>query len=514
MGDGDPASEVRGRVLLLGVALAGLAYAAAGGLKFAEGTDPHAPRMALAVTVFVATAWLARAMPLGAASLLPLVLMPLLGVQSMGGVARSYAHPILWLFFGGFVLALAIEKWGLHRRLALKVISGIGMRPRRLVLGFMMAGLVLSMWISNTATSLMLLPIGWALVERVQEQEVLSAADGKRLGVALMLGIAYGCSIGGTATPIGTAPNLLFFREYADAGGPALSFLVWVLAFLPFALCLALVVWCMLVFVLHRLPAGTRDAGASVRAEVEAQPAMSSAEKRVLGLFVLAAGLWVTRGDLRLGDDWTIRGWASWLHYPADFVPDGVVAVGVAILSFLVPSAGPGSPRIMDWETVGRVRWDILFLLGAGVSIASSFRDTGLCDALGELAAPAIGDLSPVLAILATALFVTFLTEVTSNTAITALMLPVLLATAASAGMDPLILMLPATLAASCAFMLPIATPPNAVVFSSGKVSFGEMARTGFLLNLLSVLLITAALWFWVLPLLGGQTQGVPEWVK
>lgn len=503
-------------MLAVGVGLAVLAFLLAAGLPFGELADPYRARMALAITVFVATCWLGRAMPLGPASLMPLALMPILGARDTASVAQSYAHPIIWLFFGGFVLALAIEKWGLHKRTALRIIGLVGMRPRRLVLGFMVAGMALSMWISNTATSLMLLPIGWALVERVQAEGTLSKDDGRRLGVALMLGIAYGCSIGGTASPIGTAPNLLFlsaYQAFEANGAPPISFLVWVLAFAPFALCLAAVVWALLVFVMYRLPAGSKGAGAAVRAEAEALGSMSAAEKRVLALFTLAAVLWVTRGDLRLGGE-PIPGWASLLSHPAGYVHDGAVAVGVAVLAFLVPSDGRGSPRIMDWDTVGKVRWDILFLLGAGVSIADAFKETGLSSALGDVASPFIAGLSPALAMLATALFVTFLTEVTSNTAITALMLPVLVSTAASAGIDPRVLMLPATLAASCAFMLPIATPPNAVVFSSGKVSFGQMARTGFALNLISVLLITAALAWWVLPLLGVQPEVVPAWVK
>ncbi|MDP6930607.1 MAG: DASS family sodium-coupled anion symporter, partial [Planctomycetota bacterium] len=472
-------------------------------------------RRALAVTVLTVSAWLLQAMPLAPASLIPLALFPLCGVQSMAMVAPSYAHPILWLFFGGFIIALAIEKCGLHRRIALRVISFIGLRPRRLVLGFLMSGLLLSMWISNTATTLMLLPIGGALIDRVKREGIMSGEAADRLAVVLMLGIAYGCSVGGTASPIGTFPNLLYLQEYSKfEGAPAFSFFSWMLAFAPFAIFFGLVIWALLVYVIHRLPAGSAEAGASIKAEAASMAPMASSERRVLCLFLAAVVLWITRGDMEFGDGLVIQGWVSRMGLPHKFVTDGSVAVTLAILAFLIPGGGRGSERLMDWETARRLPWEILFLLAGGVAIAAAFRETGLGVAIGAATAPLLEGVSPLLAVIGVTLFITFLTEVTSNTAITAIMLPILAATASGAGLDPRVLMLPATIAASCAFMFPIATPPNAIVYSSNRVSMRQMGRTGFFLNLTSVLVVIMVFWIWVFPLLGVDPGIVPEWAK
>ena len=519
--------------LWLCAALALAVWQLSAGLQFADPASAHRGRLALAVTTLTAACWLLEAMPLAAASLLPLALLPLLAVQPVGEVAAAYAHPILWLFFGGFVLALAIERCGLHRRLALRVIALLGLDARRLVLGFLAAALLLSMWINNTAVALMLLPIGMALSRRVQDEGVLDATAGRRFGLCLMLAIAYGSSLGGMATPIGTAPNLLFFSSWnqlVQRGAPPLSFLQWMLAFAPFALGFGLIAWLMLVRVVFPLPALPRQAlprsapslpaaragggvGAALLAEVRTLPRMTSGERRVLLLFGAAVLLWVTRADVNLDGERVLHGWA-WHLGLGRHVDDGTVAVLIAILAFLVPSAGRGSPRLMDWAAARAMPYEILLLLGGGVAIAGAFSATGLSMALGGAAAPALQSLPPWLAIAATCCLLTCLTEVTSNTAITAIMLPVLSATALNAQIDPRLLLLPATISASCAFMFPIATPPNAVVFASGQVTFGQMARAGVLLNLLGVVLVTALMWLWVVPLLGIAPDGpAPAWV-
>ncbi|MEM7201999.1 MAG: DASS family sodium-coupled anion symporter [Planctomycetota bacterium] len=509
-------SERRPWALAVAVVLAIAAYALAGALPFAADTGDHAPRMALAVTALTAGCWLLRALPLGAASLLPLALLPLLGAQPTADVAKSYAHPILWLFVGGFILALGVERWDLHRRLALWIIARLGVRPRRLVLGFLLAGLVLSMWLSNTATALMLLPIGQALADRLQRETRLDHEAGRRLGLCLMLAIAYGCSIGGVASPLGSPTNLLFlsfWQGFQERGAPVLSFPAWLLCFVPLAVGMGLVTWAFLVRVAHPLPRGSDDAVESLRRELAALPRLNAAQRRVLALFGLAALLWATRADIQIGGGPALPGWASLLGYPdRSWVHDGSVAVAVAIAMFVVPSGGRGSPPLMDWPTASRLRFDILFLLGGGIAIAGALTSTGVCDALGESLGPALAGTSPWLAVLAVVLFVIFLTEITSNTAIIAVMLPVLIAVAAQAEVDPRVVMLPATIAASFAFMFPVATPPNAVVFASGRVTFAQMAATGFALNLVAALALWGWCRVWVFPLLGIDVDTVPPW--
>ncbi|MHC4077333.1 MAG: SLC13 family permease [Planctomycetota bacterium] len=513
-----PESRSRPRALFLGVVLGAVAFWLSGYLTFPT-EDAYPGRMALAVTVLTATCWLSQCLPLAPASLIPLALMPLLGVAPMSQVAPAYADPILWLFFGGFVLALAIQRWNLHRRIALTVIAKVGLRPRRLVLGFMLAGLALSMWISNTGTSLMLLPIGIALIDRLDKGGMLDREALPGFGVALMLGIAYGCSVGGTATPIGTGPNLLFLSRYErleQVGAPPITFLDWMVLFVPFAILLGLLIWAILVFVLYRLPKGSARAGEVIHEELRKMGRMSSAERRVLVLFGIAVLLWVTRRG----------GWADLLGLEVlqqtgagttmtiQFTADGTVALLVAICAFLVPSGGRGSPTLMNWQTARQLPWEILILLGGGIAIADAFKETGLSVALAGLLRPAVDALSPILAIALIVLLVTFLTEVTSNTATTALMLPLLASMAHGTGQDPRMFMLPAAIAASCAFMLPIATPPNAVVFSSGRVTMGQMARCGVLLNFVSVAVITLWAWIWLFPLLGVDPGATPAWWK
>lgn len=506
--------RVSGSMLLLSLLLAGLAYWLSGRLEFGAGADAEAGRRTLAVTALTAGCWLLRAMPLAAASLLPLVLLPLLGARSVAAVAPAYADPILWLFFGGFVLALAIERCGLHRRFALRVIAAFGGEPRRIVLGFALAAVGLSMWINNTATCLALLPIGWAIVERVGAARLLPPDAQRRFGTALMLAIGYSCSIGGIATPIGTAPNLLFFKVWRDLeqqGAPVVSFVQWIVAFAPLAVLFAVLVQLLLVRVLFPLPKLGTEASRQLVASVTELPPMSSAERRVLCVFATVVALWITRSDVRLSAELQIDGWATRLGLPR--IDDGTVALGAALLLFLLPAGGGERRPLMDWGTARRMPFEILLLLGGGVAIASAFTATGVSAALGGVMADALQGVSPWLAVAIVVTFLTFVTEVTSNTAITALSLPLLLSTAVGLGIDPRLLLLPATIAASCAFMFPIATPPNAVVFASGKVSMADMARAGLVCNLLSILLLSVVMWLWVLPWLGVGT-GRPAWLR
>jgi sodium-dependent dicarboxylate transporter 2/3/5 len=324
-----------------------------------------------------------------------------------------------------------------------------------------------------------------------------------------MCAIAYGASIGGIGSPIGTAPNAIFYGAYEPlvaAGARQVSFLGWVLAFLPYALVLAVVAsFCLTRFALPLPGARLRGQDELLREARELGP-WTRAEKRTAALFGLAVLLWITRGDVQLGAGEAIRGWASYL-VPAgrrdSFIADGSVAVLVAILAFLVPAGTPDGRRLTDWETARKMPFDLLLLLGAGVAMADAFGPTGLSAAFGEALRPLVGSVHPAVLLLVLVLAITLLSEVASNVAVASLLMPILRDGARAAGLDPLVLMLPAVIAASCGFMLPIATPPNTIVFSSRLITFGQMARAGICIDLLAALLLLPVLWFWALPLLG-----------
>lgn len=494
-----------GLALLVGVLCWWLGH----GLPFLPDAQPVAACRLLGVTGFVTTCWLLGAMPIAAVSLLPLALLPLLGVQSTVELTRGYGDPILWLFGGGFVLAQAVERCGLHRRLALRVVSALGPYPRRLVLGFFLAATCVSMWINNTAVALLLLPIGTVLVQRTQALGELSPRAMRNFGACIMCAIAYGASIGGIGSPIGTAPNAIFFAAHEPLvakGARPVSFLLWVLAFAPFALLLSTLAALVMTRIALPLPATRLRQGEALLAEARALPAWSRAEVRTAVLFGLAVLAWMTRGDLQLGSGAVLHGWAHWL-VPAgqrdSFIADGSVAVLVAIVAFLVPAGTPDGRRLADWETARHMPFDLLLLLGGGIAMAAAFGPTGVSAAFGELLRPLIGSVHPAVLLLVLVLGITLLSEVASNTAVATLLLPILRDGAIAAKIDPLVLMLPAVIAASFGFMLPIATPPNTIVFSSRQITFGQMAKAGLCVDLLAALLIVPVLWWWALPLLG-----------
>lgn len=513
MSDAGPVEPLAEREVHFARIAAALAIGAACGwlgyrLPFAAGVDPGPACRLLFVTGFTTACWLLAAMPIAAASLLPLALLPVLGVQPTDAVTKGYGNPILWLFGGGFVLAQAVERAGLHRRIALRVVGALGPYPRRLVLGFFFAATFVSMWINNTAVALLLLPIGTVLVQRLQGLGELSKHAQANFGAGVMCAIAYGASIGGMGSPIGTAPNAIFFANYEPLvaqGARPVSFLTWVLAFAPYVFLLAAAASFVLTRWALPLPAARLRAADSLLREVRELGRWSKAEVRIALLFGLAVLLWATRGDLNLGSGEVVHGWANWL-FPGKgerAIGDGSVAVLVAILVFLVPAGTPDGARLIDWQTARTMPFDLLLLLGGGIALADAFEPTGLSKALGELLRPLIGTVHPALLLFAIVLGITLLSEIASNTAVAALLMPVLRAGAEQAHIDPLVLMLPAVLAASCGFMLPIATPPNTIVFSSRQITFGQMARAGVCVDLLAALLLVPVLWWWALPLLG-----------
>ena len=468
-------------------------------LPVPDGMDPRGMRV-LAVVALTAACWLTEALPIPVASLLPLVLFPLLGVMGSNTVASTYTNNLIFLFMGGFFLALTLEKWNLHRRLALAVLSVFGTRPQFMILGMMVAVAVLSMWISNTATALTMLPICLAMTQQLEEQGV-DRRHVQRFSVALLLGVAYAANVGGMGTPIGTGPNGVFLQHPAFADFEPPSFAQWMTLCVPLATVFLLVMWWVLTKLLMRFPRDLRMGDVDfVRGRLRALGRMGREEKIVLGVFSFTVLLWVTRKDFDLGA-FSIPGWVTlvgragltWVADAASGIQDSVAAI-LAVVLLCVFRGRDGRP-IADWEVARDIPWGMLLLLGGGFALAQGFavHDEGLLSLSGWVGSSleGVADWHPLLLIGGVCLVMTFLTELTSNTATTSVMLPIL-ATVGSAD-DGRLLCLAATLSASCAFMLPVATPPNAIVFASNRFTMMTMARTGFVINLIGVVLITIA---------------------
>jgi len=459
------------------------------------GMTPEAAKVA-ATTFWVAIWWMTEAIPIPVTSLLPLILLPLTGALEIGAVSTGYSDPLIFVFLGGFMIALAIERWGLHRRIALSIISIVGVTPARVVLGFMVATGFLSMWISNTATAMMMLPIGMAVVAQIAtlmgregDSEEAMREGNFAFGTALMLGIAYAASIGGMATLIGTPPNIVLAGAAKELLGIEISFARWMLIGLPLAIGGLLATWWYLARVAYKL--GTKDIPGGlevVREELRGLGGMSKAELAVLVIFGLTALAWIVR---------------PWLIKPfAPNVDDAVIALTGAVALFIVPISLNRNQFLLDWETAKKLPWGIVLLFGGGLAIAAAFKATGLSEWLGT-ALTGLGSLPALLVLLAVVAIVVFLTELTSNTATATMLMPVMFALGTALAVDPLLLMVPAAIAASCAFMLPVATPPNAIVFGSNYVTIPQMARAGLWLNIGSIILVTAIGYF-LLPLIWG----------
>lgn len=472
--------------------------------------DPgNAPASRLAaVALLMAAWWVSDAIPLFATALLPLILFPFLGIMGGRETAPIYFNSTIVLFIGGFMIALTMEKWNLHRRIALAIIHTVGGGPARIVLGFMLAAAFLSMWISNTATAVMMVPIGLAIVLQVEER--FGREHTHSFTVALMLGIAYACSIGGLMTLVGTPPNLSFVRifEILFPDAPHIAFGQWIVLGLPLGGTMLLLAWLTLTHLVYRTPEELTVDRAVVQKERGSLGPISFEEKAVLVVFAATAALWVFRVDLELGIA-TIPGWSRLIPYP-QLIDDGTVAIMMASILFFVPArrgggnadqvpgtgqgnqlegGGDRGDRVMGPDVIPRLPWDIVLLFGGGFALAAGFQQTGLAQIIGDQFR-AVGNLPPFVMILVVCLMLTFLTELTSNTATTEMILPVLAAIAVATETHPLALMIPATISASCAFMMPVATPPNAIIFGSGRLSVGEMARAGIVLNLLGALVI------------------------
>ena len=455
--------------------------------------------------------WVSLAVPIAVTSLIPIIAFPLLGVMKSGLVVKYYANNNIYLFLGGFIIALAIERWNLHRRMALWMMLRVGGRPTFLVLGFLIVSAALSMWISNTATTMMMLPIGMAVVAQIGDAD---REIGKKFAPALMLAIAYGASIGGIGTPIGTPPNIEFAGQFEQRfpGAPAITFFDWARVFVPLVIILLPIVWLVLTKIVFRLGKTSTAGKDIITHQYQKLGKPRAPEIRVFVIFALTALLWVFRSDINIGN-FFIPGWAGLFPHP-EMLHDATVAITMAILLFIIPSGDRKKPGpLMNWATALRVPWGILLLFGGGFAVAGAFSTTGLDQSMGEALHPIIGRLGTWPIIIIICLFVTFLTELTSNTATAATLLPIMAATAHAIGVNPLLLMIPATISASCAFMLPVATPPNAIIFGSGRVKMGEMVRTGIILNVVIALVVSTFIYVVLLPAWNMSTA-VPAWAR
>jgi sodium-dependent dicarboxylate transporter 2/3/5 len=450
-------------------------------------------RAAASVGLWMAIWWLSEAIPIYATALLPLALFPLTGATTMAIAADSYAHPIIYLFLGGFVLALAIEKWGVHRRMALAVLGRVGTQPARVIGAFMLISAFISMWVTNTATTIMLLPVATSVLALTAVEEGDSERQ-KNFTTCLLLGIAYSASIGGIGTIIGTAPNLFVVSFIENQTGTEISFLRWMAVGVPLVLVFVPLTWWLLVRRTFALPQGRFDSvGEELARQREAQGPMDAGARRTVLVFLGTALAWITRP---LINDISIAG-----REPFAGLTDSGIAIIGALVLFVTPVNIRQRRFLMDWETAVRLPWGLLILFGGGLSLASALDSSGFSAFLGSRVT-ALGLLPEVLLVALVVAMMIFLTELTSNTATTATLIPVMFAVAAGLDIDPFLLVVPAGIAASCAFMLPVATPPNAIVFGSGKLTIPQMSRAGLRLNLLGIVLITGLAYALILPVL------------
>ncbi len=453
----------------------------------------------LASTLWVAIWWITEAIPIAATSLLPIILFPLSGGLDIKTTTAAFGNHNIFLYAGGFILAIGIERWNLHKRIALSIINVIGTNVKTMILGFMIATAFLSMWISNTATSVMMLPIGIAIITQLTDNPNTVEDENKIFGKALMLAIAYSASIGGVATLIGTPTNLILSGIVKEIYDFEITFTDWIIIGLPISILMLFICWRYLVqvafsFKQKEFPGGKDE----VKRQLKSLGKISFEEKLVLSVFIFTAFAWITR---------------SFLLQPIfAAIDDTIIAITAAVLLFLLPSRKKGKP-LMNWESAVKLPWGVLLLFGGGLALAAGFKESGLALWIGTQMTLLQGVyLITLLAVIVIA--VNFLTEITSNVATTSMLLPVLASMALSLDVHPFILMVGATIAASCAFMLPVATPPNAVVFGSGYLTIPDMMKKGFWLNIISIILIIVIIYYLLPYFWGFDPSSFPEEFK
>ena len=472
-----------------------------------SGMEPLAQKMA-AVACLMATWWMTEAIPIPATSLIPIALFPLMGIMHTKQAAAPYASHLIFLFMGGFIIALAMQRWNLHRRIAMNIVKVVGFSPGRLIFGFMAATAVLSAFVSNTATTVMMMPIGLAIIAHVVTEGKKEGLDKTidfspekfAFGLNLMLGIAYAASIGGVATLIGTPPNTVLAGYLQKTYGYEITFANWMKVGVPLVAVFLPLCWLWLTKIanpmkLKKVPGG-RDL---ITSELKAMGRMSSGERWTALVFGLTALGWIFRTKL------------SFLFSDPKLVTDAAIAMTGALVLFLIPINLKKNVFVMDWHWASKLPWGVLILFGGGLSMAGGFKATELAAWIGQQVG--LLDTAPILVlVIAVATLIIFLTELTSNTATSAMVMPILSAVAIGLGQNPLLLVVPAAIAASCAFMLPVATPPNAIVFGSGYVTIPQMVKSGFGLNVIGIIITVVITYLIVLPMFGVQIGVVPDW--
>ncbi len=437
-----------------------------------------------AIGVLMAVWWATEAVPIAVTALLPLVCFPLLGIATIQDTAAPYANKVIYLFLGGFIVAFAMQRWDLHRRIALNVLQHVGGNGRSLVGGFMLASAVLSMWVMNTSTTMMLLPIAVSIITVIHRSVGgLDAAAKSDFQYSLLLGVAYGATIGGMATLVGTAPNAMLAAFMQESYGTEIDFASWMLVGLPLSAMMLPLAWLALTRLVFRVDFKTSQEGRAALAQMKEEIGpIKTPEIRVAIVFTLMALTWLLRPLL--------------VKLPGlSALDDSGIAMTGAILLFLIPSGDKSDPLLLRWKYVEKLPWSVLILFGGGLTLAGAVSRTGLAEWLGS-SLQAVGMLPLAVIVIIAAAMIIFLTELTSNIATTATFLPVVGAIAIESGFDPIVLTVPITFAASCAFMLPVATPPNAIVFGSGMLTIPKMARAGMALNLIGIVLVSSVALF------------------
>lgn len=472
------------------------------------GMTPDAQKMA-SIALLMACWWMCESIPIPATSLLPIALFPLFGVMPTGKATAPYASHLIFLFMGGFIIALAMQRWNLHRRIAMNIVKTVGFSPSRLIFGFMVATAVLSAFVSNTATAVMMMPIGLAIISHVVEEGKKEGLDKVidfspehfAFGLNLMLGIAYAASIGGIATLIGTPPNTVLAGYLQKTYGYEITFAKWLLVGVPLVVVMLPLTWLWLTRVanpmkLKKVPGG-RDL---INAELREMGPMNSGERWTALVFTLTALAWIFRKQI------------GFLFPDPKMVTDAAIGMTGALLLFLIPINMKKNTFVMDWHWASKMPWGVLILFGGGLALADGFKVTKLADWIGSQVS--LLENAPIfILVVAVATLIIFLTELTSNTATAAMVMPILSAVAIGLGQNPLLLVVPAAIAASCAFMLPVATPPNAIVFGSGYVTIPQMVKSGFGLNIIGIVLAVAITYVLVMPVFGVVVDQLPQWV-
>lgn len=482
------------------------------GIVFFIDLQPGKPEVTYtaAIALLMAFWWVTEALPIGVTSLLPLLLFPFLGVLDGKEISNSYINYVIFLFIGGFIMALAIQKWDLHKRIALKILSVVGGSPFMILFGFMFSSAFLSMWMSNTATAMMMLPIAFSVtkaLEKIHGKKII-----KSYTSGILLSIAYACSIGGVATLVGTPPNLSFLRifEIIFPGAPEISFGQWITFTLPITIIMFFFTLAFLYFIYKPKEKIKKLDKSFFKNKYHNLGKVTTEQKRVFILFIILALLWVFRKGINIGF-MTTPGWSSLFKNP-NYINDGTIAIFMAVILFITPSSKKNK-ALVSWKIMKKIPWNIVFLFGGGFALAKGFIDSGLSNYIGSLLA-SLGNFSPTVLVASLTGMMSLLTEFTSNTATTEMMLPIIAALAVEIKVNPLLLMTPITLAASMAFMFPIATPPNAIIFGTRKIKVFQMISTGFLLNIFAVIIITIFTMTWGAIIFDIDTTVFPNWAN